>query len=201
VTGDNGQGKSLVARALSGALSMQGRAMIKGPQVQGTASLLFQDVLTQTLLRSFDTLAAGGPNVSGRTVRSVYAQIQNEYAAAFNSMGGRGNNRGDAPRTGRHSLLDIKTVLVAARLAAAPAALVLDEPDWGLSRRSAIAFVSAVLAAAHRQGTPVILISHKPWWRPAARSGISVTRTAAVRSAPSERLVFTITLHLTSGGP
>jgi Fe-S cluster assembly ATPase SufC len=67
-------------------------------------------------------------------------------------------------------LLEIKLLLVAIRLAEPRTALILDEPDWGLSRVQAIAFVSAVVHVAHARGLPVILISHKPWWQTMARS-------------------------------
>ena len=60
ITGDNGQGKSLVARVLAGSIKVQGKAHITGETAEGRAALLFQDVQTQTLLRSFEALAAGG---------------------------------------------------------------------------------------------------------------------------------------------
>ena len=61
--GGNGQGKSLVARVLAGSLPLQGKAFIEGAGGDGKASLLFQDVLVQTLLRSFYVLAGGGRGV------------------------------------------------------------------------------------------------------------------------------------------
>lgn len=194
VAGDNGQGKSLVARALAGSLPLKGKAFIKGVEVEGTASLLFQDVLTQTLLRSFDVLAGGGKGVSRQAILAVYAAIRDEYKRAVENKRLSRMVLINEPGDNSHTLLDIKSILVAARLAAFPAALILDEPDWGLSRQSGIAFVSAVLSVAHRQGTPVILISHKPWWQPVMRSCISVSRTNAVRSESSDDPVFTVHL-------
>ena len=131
--------------------------------------------------------------------RKCYGDIQQHYAAALN------RSTGDTPplignfENGRHSLLDIKTILVAVRLSAMPAVLILDEPDWGMSRPSAIAFVSAVLSAAHRQGTPVLLISHKPWWQSVCRSAIRVTRSPKKTSDTSDAPVFTITLAMEKG--
>ena len=199
LTGENGQGKSLVARALCGALAMRGMAVIEAPRASGAARLLFQDVLTQTLLRSFHALAGSGPVSNRGAVLGIYANIRSGYAEALKTTArSAGLSESDADR---HSLLDIKAILVAARLAAAPAAIILDEPDWGLSRQSAIAFVSAVLSVAHRQGTPVILISHKPWWQPAARSAIAVSRTAGVRPEATDRPVFSIVLRCQTGAP
>ena len=75
------------------------------------------------------------------------------------------------------SLLEIKALLVAVRLCGRPGALILDEPDWGLNRDSAIAFVFAIIKVAHELNTPVLLISHKPWWYQLANSSIRVQRT------------------------
>ncbi len=196
VAGDNGQGKSLVARALAGSLPLKGKAkaFIKGAMVEGTASLLFQDVLTQTLLRSFGVLAGGGKGVSRQTILATYTAIRDEYKLAVENKRVSRVVPINEPGGNSHTLLDIKAILVAARLAALPAALILDEPDWGLSRQSGIAFVSAVLSVAHRQGTPVILISHKPWWQPVMRSCISVSRTNIVRSEHTDDPVFTVHL-------
>lgn len=192
LAGENGQGKSLVARALAGSLPLKGKAFIKGVEREGTASLLFQDVLTQTLLRSFEVLAGGGKGVSRENILAVYTKIKDQYTAAVENKGVAGLDQINEPVRDFHTLLDVKALLVAVRLAAVPAALILDEPDWGLSRQSGIAFVSAVLSVAHRQGTPVILISHKPWWRPVMRSCISVSRTNTVRSDSADDPVFTI---------
>jgi len=194
MTGDNGQGKSLVARALAGALPFRGKAFIKRVDREGKASLLFQDVLTQTLLRSFAVLAGGGRGVNEQRILALYATLRDEYASALGSKAfGRVGQINEA-HANRHTLLDIKAILVAARLATDPAALILDEPDWGLSRQSAIAFVSAVISVAHRQGIAIILISHKPWWLPVTRSCISVSRTPARSSASSGEPVFTVFL-------
>lgn len=201
VTGDNGQGKSLVARALAGSLTIRGRAFIKGADVEGTASLLFQDVLTQTLLRSFEVLAGGGRGVSRQAILAIYAKIRNEYRLAAERKRLSELSQINDSIENQHTLLDIKVILVAARLAAYPAALILDEPDWGLSRQSGIAFVSAVLSVAHHQGTPVMLISHKPWWQPVVRSCISVSRSSADSSISPDAPVFTVHLDATEVRP
>lgn len=201
VTGDNGQGKSLVARALAGSLPVRGRAFIRGADVEGTASLLFQDVLTQTLLRSFDALAGGGRGVSRQAILAIYTKIRNEYRLSVERKRLSDLAQINDSIENQHTLLDIKVILVAARLAAFPAALILDEPDWGLSRQSGIAFVSAVLSVAHHQGTPVLLISHKPWWHPVIRSCISVSRSNADSSISPDDPVFTVHLDTTEVRP
>ncbi len=194
VSGENGQGKSLAARALAGSLSFQGSAVVRSATVEGVASLLFQDVLSQTLLRSFDSLAATRQDISRKAILAIYTRIQQEYTLVVGSKQLDRLDQINDPGELYHSLLDIKAILVAARLAASPAALILDEPDWGLSRQSSIGFVSAVLSVAHLQGTPVILISHKPWWQPVIQSCVSVSRVNAAETRAPDDPVFTVHL-------
>jgi ABC-type cobalamin/Fe3+-siderophores transport system ATPase subunit len=174
--GDNGQGKSLVARALCGAVRLQGMATVIGPAASGKARLLFQDIITQTLLRSFQAIArsqrCGVELGAGR----VYEEIRR----LFGRMPGADGlvRPWDAQKTREtpSSLLEIKMILAAVRLCSQPAGLILDEPDWGLTRSSALALVAALIRVAHGLDVPVVLISHKPWWQPLARSALRVTK-------------------------
>jgi energy-coupling factor transporter ATP-binding protein EcfA2 len=194
IVGDNGQGKSLLARTMAKAISFKGDVTIESPASERPPCLLFQDVLAQTILRTFPALMGVMGGQQEERTRKCYGDIQQHYAAAAAHVPdvalpliGDFENR-------MHSLLDTKTILVATRLAARPAALILDEPDWGMSRASAIAFVSAVLSAAHRRKTPVFLISHKPWWQTVTRSSVRVTRTMDKDGNTSSVPVFTIHL-------
>jgi hypothetical protein len=76
------------------------------------------------------------------------------------------------------TLLELKMLLVALRLAAQPTAIVMDEPDWGLRQSMALNFVRGVIQAAHGVGIAVLLISHKPWWQDWARSILTVRKVA-----------------------
>ena len=58
IIGDNGQGKSLIAKVLAGAIPFGGVVKILREDRTGPARLLFQDVITQTLLRSFNAIAS-----------------------------------------------------------------------------------------------------------------------------------------------
>jgi energy-coupling factor transporter ATP-binding protein EcfA2 len=195
VVGDNGQGKSLVARTLAGAIAAKGNsAIISDTEKSGPACLLFQDVLTQTMLRSFSALSSGITRFNREVIFRIYEDIRKDFEAASLAFNGGDTVRINDWNANVHVLLDIKAVLVATRLASAPAALILDEPDWGMSRQSAIAFVSAVLAAAHRQNTPVLLISHKPWWQPIARSRVLISRTARRENDDLADPAFSITV-------
>ncbi len=195
ITGENGQGKSLLARALAGSLALKGRAVAGGKDAQGKVSLLFQDVQTQTLMRSFSVLAAGGRSSEKFSVISIYNDIREAYKLSLVDAGAGAGPLINGPDEKDHSLLDVKAILVAVRIAASPAALILDEPDWGLSRRSSIAFVDALVTVAHGRNVPVLLISHKPWWQSMIRSCLSVSRTPGGKTASPDEPVFTVSLQ------
>ncbi|MBW2409559.1 MAG: hypothetical protein JRF72_07135 [Deltaproteobacteria bacterium] len=177
MVGENGQGKSLVAKALSGAISIQGTAEVTSKHHTGPPRLLFQDVITQTLLRSFDGIAAAASRTFGEDPLQVYDRIFQAYSRNLQEMDNSPAEFDPAGEAEFRSLLEIKALLVAVRLCGRPGALILDEPDWGLNRASAIAFVLAVISIAHELNIPVLIISHKPWWLKIANSSIQVQRT------------------------
>jgi len=178
IVGENGQGKSLVAKVLAGAISFQGDAKIRREDKCGPARLLFQDVITQTLLRSFETIAASPYAGSRANTLAIFEKILKQYFLYLDNSTDKPTDIGSAGGADFRSLLEIKAILVAARLCGQPCALILDEPDWGLNRASAIAFVLSIINVSHKLGSPVFLISHKPWWINIAKSTIRVKRTA-----------------------
>jgi energy-coupling factor transporter ATP-binding protein EcfA2 len=174
IVGENGRGKSLLARVLAGAVSFDGQAVLTCAGKSGPPRLLFQDVITQTLLRSFKSLAGSTPGADGLEPNEICSKLLSEFKAA----GGAADVREPAAgMAGFRSLLEVKAMLVAVRLCGQPAALILDEPDWGLTRSNAVALVAAIVKVAHSLGIPILLISHKPWWPPIARSVVRVDRT------------------------
>jgi predicted ATPase len=188
MVGDNGQGKSLVAKALCHAVGYDGDAQVGNSRDTGYGRLLFQDVVTQTLLRSFPELGRSGRPDADAAVTAIYRELVDLQGLSAEDVDGLGS-------TGPQSLLAVKTMLIAVRLARQPAALILDEPDWGLSRAAAVDLVLSVLQAAHRRGVPVILISHKPWWRPVAGSMVRVVKAVSA----SAETVFDIELQKAAG--
>jgi energy-coupling factor transporter ATP-binding protein EcfA2 len=179
IIGDNGQGKSLIAKVLAGAIPFEGTGKILCESKSGPARLLFQDVITQTLLRSFDAIAASPFRMDEERPMELYEKILKEYLFYLDNSVTKLPEIGSADTSFR-TLLEIKLILVAVRLCGQPCAIILDEPDWGLNRTSAIAFVSAIIEVAHSLGTPVFLISHKPWWQSIANSTILVRRSPKV---------------------
>jgi energy-coupling factor transporter ATP-binding protein EcfA2 len=176
LVGDNGQGKSLVAKALCGAMGSAGTARVASRNAEGRARLLFQDVVSQTLLRSFHELGrVGGTQGCCMPVEDLFRAIWSVQQRIGQEVAGL--EQMPNLSEGQGSLLAVKTVLIAARLAHQPAALILDEPDWGLSREAAIGLVLATVQQAHQMDVPVMVISHKPWWRPVAGSVVQVSKT------------------------
>jgi energy-coupling factor transporter ATP-binding protein EcfA2 len=175
LVGDNGQGKSLLAKALAKAIDYEGSAQIRLSNQTGRdkVRLLFQDVLTQTMLRSRTAIikSVRAWDAGQLEIDAIYQRLQADFLkiAAISSP--------DA-FAGEASLIEVKLALAAVRLCGRPKALILDEPDWGLTRRWAIAFVLALIRTADHLGVPVVLISHKPWWRPLAASLIRVVKKA-----------------------
>ncbi len=194
VSGNNGQGKSLVARILADAIRYSGTATIARDGKQGTARLLFQDVATQTMLRSFSALCASGPG-DERAVLDLYQGIRKAFEGAYGGRAEPGPRIRPADNGEDPPLLEIKAILAAARLAQGPPALILDEPDWGLTREAAVAFVSAVIETAHREGVPILLISHKPWWVSVARSKLLVSRSPKRVEGKRAQAIFSIRLE------
>lgn len=170
VTGDNGQGKSLLAKAVSGALTCTGTIAIAS-SAGGPARLLFQDVISQTLLRNLNDMARSVQASAWRDCGRIKKAISSRYNRLLGRFGADGGEPGQ-------SLLAVKAMLIAVRLSQRPALLFLDEPDWGLSRTDAIAFVLAVLDVCHNMQVPVVIISHKPWWQPLAGSVLEVCKEA-----------------------
>lgn len=177
IVGENGQGKTLVAKLLAGAISAEGRVSIGSKTSTGRARLIFQHVITQTLLRSFTSIAAAARSRTGLDGGTVYAEMGRAFSDFYSVEGGQMPLRACGEDHRVRTLLEVKTMLVAVRIAGRPPALILDEPDWGLSRPASVAFVLAVIRVAHARGIPVILISHKPWWDCLASSTLRVRKT------------------------
>ena len=177
IQGDNGQGKSLVAKTLAGAMPREGQAALETAGRTGRVRLLLQDLVNQTLMRRFRQLAAGPDFRGGDRVGRIYDAIR----ADMTTGGGLapeevGSFDAGCTAPAPANLIELKILLAALRLATDPAALVMDEPDWGLRQAAAVAFVRGVIRVAHGLGIPVLLISHKRWWQCWAASGLQIRK-------------------------
>lgn len=192
VAGDNGQGKSLLAKTLCGALPFSGSVEAINENQGRGPRLLFQDVMTQVLSRplaALADLARGDARLDPATIfgdlarncqhlgqRFAAPAADIDYDFNFSLAPGPDSDSGRGQPCQMRSVLAVKMMLVAVRLSTLPAAMILDEPDWGLSRRAAIALVGGVIQTAHDLGVALILISHKPWWWPIAASRVVVSK-------------------------
>ncbi len=186
ITGDNGQGKSLLAKAICGALPFRGRLKTASRNRSGPGRLIFQDVVAQAMMRDPSQILKSVNSARQTEAASLCRRLQQTWRALA-------SRSGSAPPARADRLLRIKLALAAVRLAARPAVLILDEPDWGLSRRAAEAFVLAVIERAHALDVPVILISHKSWWNSLSRSRIRVVKSP---SSGGQDCRFTIGLKM-----
>ena len=198
IVGENGQGKSLIAKIITGAIASQGNAKLNRKNKSGPARLLFQDVINQTLLRSFDAIAASSYRAGLEKPLEIYDKILSEYRLYLDNSKNASADFGKVGKGEFRSLLEIKAILVAVRLCGQPCALILDEPDWGLNCKSAIAFVLAIIRVSHELGTPVLLISHKPWWIKLPNSTIRVRRTPKEMDKDGN---YSFQIKLTCDGP
>ncbi len=192
LAGGNGQGKSLLAKVLAAAIDHNGRAEIVSDLENSIVRLLFQDVVAQSLLRPWSIIR----QKALMRADTLFKKLRDQFDIYFQDA------QVSEPNSTKHSpagasLLDLKLMLVAVRLAYRPAAIILDEPDWGFSRKTAIAFVATVVKTAHASGIAVILISHKPWWQQAAPSTLQVKKE--ILTHPPKNHLFQI--HLKADNP
>ncbi|HSO67214.1 MAG TPA: ATP-binding cassette domain-containing protein [Desulfatirhabdiaceae bacterium] len=196
ILGDNGQGKSLLAKILSGSISCEGRVKIDSGQGCSRARLLFQDMTTQILLRSFNQIVSSAEKAARLLLTAVYQEIIQTIIHRYEQAGRISPLESSNLPNAWCSLLELKAALVASRLLYHPAAIILDEPDWGLSRFASAAFVRSVISAAHQRFIPVILITHKPWWDAIAKSGFKTSRSPITQNRQGNR-EFLIALEKT----
>ena len=185
LAGGNGQGKSLLAKVLAEATDFNGQASVTSRRKKTGARLIFQDVVTQGLLRPNKVIAQTGTTDADDLLDKLQGQFV-DFFQQFNPS----NLKNVSSKKDDSSLLTLKLMLVAVRLAHHPAALILDEPDWGFSRQHALAFVASVIKTAHAMGVAVLLISHKPWWRRTVPSILNVKKELFRR--PKEDYLFRI---------
>lgn len=148
IMGENGNGKSLLARSLAGTIDYTGTLKV-GEDSTKPVRLIFQDVSSQMLL--------GTASLNWELSQNKVAKYLNDRLLD--------NVRTLLPNysLGQDTLLQTKVAMVALRLSNQPSALVLDEPDWGLSRLESIALFHAVVDVCHFQKTPLIVITHRRW--------------------------------------
>ena len=110
VVGDNGQGKSLLAKALSGAAGHSGTARMEAAGTRGRARLLFQDVITQTLLRSLADINRSASRTAPYKPDEIEKAIFLRFCDLLREVG---SEQTTWEQDGAQTLLAVKAALIA----------------------------------------------------------------------------------------
>ena len=173
MTGDNGVGKSIFGKILSGILKpASGDMAISAPNGTGHARLIFQDAIDQLFGKSIDGHLAWVfrfDREKGKAAQQIYTEIDTKMRDYFKDRPKEAEALG--PQAEHCTLLQAKISLIAERLATRPTVLVLDEPGWGLSGPIARKLVETVCRVAGGLQVAIVLISHHArWWTGMVRS-------------------------------
>lgn len=174
LTGDNGVGKSVFAKALTGVLKVRrGLFSIASPNGNGPARLLFQQPDEQLFGKSIEEHLSWvfrydqekrelAWQIYKEIESTVRKYIQMNMLHAISALGDV-----NQPRT----TLQAKICLISERIASKPSLLFLDEPGRRLCKPIAVVLVSSACEQAHKQNVAVVLISHlSDWWLDIANS-------------------------------
>jgi energy-coupling factor transporter ATP-binding protein EcfA2 len=180
LTGDNGAGKSVLSKVLSGVIKPKKR--ICSVQCGGSsdrARIVLQDSIDQLFGNSitgyipwvyqFDSSKEEkASNIYNAIDGMLRDYVQKKQELDLGSVGSR---------TRPNSILQCKIALVAEKIASDPTLLILDEPGWCLSSSMAKAFVEATCREAQANRVAVLLISHQEeWWSGICNSWLHMTK-------------------------
>lgn len=177
ITGDNGVGKSVLARVLAGVIPLAG-GLIECQSESGSNSvrLLFQESTSQ--------LFAQTPAQHRKSVFSCATEYMETAEILCKTLVAEiipALEKDSEDQKGQNSLLEAKISIIAERLAASPALLILDEPGLGLSSEDTIKLVFFSTRLAHSRKTAVAIISHQPQWLEFASSRLSLANAGDSR--------------------
>jgi len=181
ITGDNGVGKSIFAKLLTGVLKPEsGEVFAVSRNAKGYARMIFQDSIDQLFGMSIDNhmdwVFRGDANKS-KLARTIYTEIESSLQASlhqnyFESLVALGES------DKRTTLLQAKISLLSERIASLPPLIILDELGWGLSKPVSRLLLKEICLQAHKNGAAVAFISHQPdWWQGLIKSHMTLKKT------------------------
>jgi len=193
VIGDNGIGKSVLAKVLSGIITpSEGDAYSVSQNGKGLARVLFQDSIEQLFGKTVDAHSQWVFRFDSwisKKAESIYQSMESAIRNDLHSFHFKGiSSLGTADK--KSSLLQAKLRLVAERISTSPPLLILDEPGWGLSKIVAQCFMHEACKHAHEHGVAVAIITHQPdWWADISRSIIRLSDLGKGRVGVSQGLM------------
>lgn len=165
--GNNGVGKSVFAKVLSGIEQALGAWQILSSNAQGSARLLFQDCVDhlfgESVMNHFDRVFRFDSSLRDNSIR-LHSELVDKVKSVFNALSPKTRNITLFESDNTSTILEIKIALIAERLASNPPLLILDEPSWCLSKNVARSLMASVFEIAHKRKTAVLVISHNLQW-------------------------------------
>jgi energy-coupling factor transporter ATP-binding protein EcfA2 len=169
LTGDNGVGKSVFVKMLSNIYEpTSGTLTIRCLGNEGYARVLMQDSLDQLFGETIDShfnRVFQFDKEKGKQAKDLYEKMLNDLREKVKHNSSlRKIKLAASHHGGTETILQVKFALVCERLISKPPLLILDEPDWCLSRPITMIFISIVVKAAHHYHVPILIITHLSSW-------------------------------------
>lgn len=167
--GDNGVGKSVFVKLLSGITKpTKGEFIVRCLGRQGHARVLMQDSLDQLFGETIDNHLNRVfifDQKRGENVKGIYSSMLNSLRERVKSEDNlRTKTLITSDASFIETILQVKFALTAERIGSNPPLLILDEPDWCLSKQLTELFIQIVVEAAHNKLIPVLIITHLNSW-------------------------------------
>lgn len=167
--GDNGVGKSVFVKLLSGIINpTKGEVTVRCLGNEGNARVLMQDSLDQLFGETIENHLSRifkYDKGKGKAAKETYTTMLEALREKVKNEPELRNKKLTATDSSFiETVLQVKFALTAERIESKPSLLILDEPDWCLSKKLTSLFMEIVVDAAHKKQIPVLIITHLNNW-------------------------------------